>query len=134
MFNQEKALIGAFSVIVKLRVIFARVRLKLKPAPCTGEGMRLFARHQSDMIYGVSIRRTHNGMDGERRQAGNGEQVATLTLATGGGAGRWKWRREARLLVVKYLLDCVGPMSTALAWLVASEVLQPGGSSIYDIL
>ena len=96
--------------------------------------MRLFARHQSDMIYGVSIRRTHNGMDGERRQAGNGEQVAALTLATGGGAGRWKWRREARLLVVKYLLDCVGPMSTALAWLVASEVLQPGGSSIYDIL
>ena len=64
----------------------------------------------------------------------NCEQVAALTLAhhpPGGGAARWKWRREVR---VKYLLDCVGPMSTALAWLVASEVLQPGGSSIYDIL
>ena len=76
-------------------------------------------------------------MDGERRQPGNCEQVAALTLPhypPGGGAARWKWRREVRLLVVKYLLDCVGPMSTALAWLVASEVLQPGGSSIYDIL
>lgn len=70
-------------------------------------------------------------------QPGNCEQVAALTLPhypPGGGAARWKWRREVRLLVVKYLLDCVGPMSTALAWLVASEVLQPGGSSIYDIL
>ena len=28
-FNQEKALVGAFSVIVKLRVIFAKVRLNL---------------------------------------------------------------------------------------------------------
>ena len=28
-FNQEKVLVGAFSVIVKLRVIFAKVRLQL---------------------------------------------------------------------------------------------------------
>ena len=28
-FNQEKALVGAFSVIVKLRVIFGNLRLKL---------------------------------------------------------------------------------------------------------
>ena len=28
-FNQEKALVGAFSMIVKLSVIFAKVRLKL---------------------------------------------------------------------------------------------------------
>ena len=28
-FNQEKGLVGAFSVIVKLRVIFAKVRFKL---------------------------------------------------------------------------------------------------------
>ena len=28
-FNQEKALVGAFSVIVKLRVIFGNLRFKL---------------------------------------------------------------------------------------------------------
>ena len=28
-FNQEKVLVGAFSVIAKLRVIFAKVRLQL---------------------------------------------------------------------------------------------------------
>ena len=32
-FNQEKALVGAFSVIVKLVVIFAKVRLKLYYLP-----------------------------------------------------------------------------------------------------
>ena len=32
-FKQEKAIVGAFSVIVKLRIIFAKVRLKLYTQP-----------------------------------------------------------------------------------------------------
>ena len=36
-FNQEKALVGAFSLIVKLRVIFGNLRLKLYRGQCTDE-------------------------------------------------------------------------------------------------
>ena len=62
-FNQEKALVGAFSVIVQNRWIVCSS--SLHRAPVDG-GMRLFAGHQSDMIYGVSIQRTH--WDGWREE------------------------------------------------------------------
>ena len=62
-FNQEKALVGAFPVIVQNRWIVCSS--SLHRAPVDG-GMRLFAGHQSDMIYGVSIQRTH--WDGWREE------------------------------------------------------------------
>ena len=56
IFNQEKVLVGAFSVIVKLRVIIAKVRLQLCHLVCLmGTGVSgMVARYLSSCTLKLS--------------------------------------------------------------------------------
>ena len=65
VFKQEKALVGAFSVIVKLRVTFATVRLKL------------YFQHSSIVLISIHQQRHQHHLT--RRQQGNTSPALGVT-------------------------------------------------------
>ena len=50
--NQKEGLVGAFSVIVKLRVIFANLRLKLKSPLCSSAWDQVDGSSSSSLMTG----------------------------------------------------------------------------------
>ena len=65
LFNQEKALVGAISVIIKLRVTFVTVRLKL------------YFQHSSIVLISIHQQRHQHHLT--RRQQGNTSPALGVT-------------------------------------------------------